>query len=101
MIKVKITQHGGYIMGDGTFPYDPDVFFKRFMHKFIRHVGEELELSDEEVAEVMQRHDATFDAAPVVELDDNAPMEELLGEPKQLTDDAALSWPRPDTDLYL
>jgi hypothetical protein len=35
MIKVKLSPVGGYVMGDGECPFDPDDFMHMFMNRII------------------------------------------------------------------
>jgi len=39
MIKIKLTPMGGYVVGDGPCPFDPDEFMKAFGHKLIEMKG--------------------------------------------------------------
>jgi hypothetical protein len=53
MIKIKLSKMGGYVVGDGPCPFDPDQFMKYFMNKIIQAqvAGmEDVTISDEEIA---------------------------------------------------
>jgi hypothetical protein len=51
-VRIKITSHGGYVVGDGECPFDPDQFLILFGNKIIeaqRQGMQELEIPDEEI----------------------------------------------------
>jgi len=73
MIKIKMTSRGGYVVGDGPCPFNPDDFLKAFGEKCMRAWAagqDEIEISDEEVAAVVAEYNMEVDAAPVIEIDD-------------------------------
>lgn len=75
MIRIKLTPQGGYVLGDGECPFAPDSFMKAFAHKIMQaqlRGLEEIGITDEEVAEYLQKADDNFskslDEAEVVEV---------------------------------
>lgn len=57
MVKVKITPFGGYIVGDGDCPFDPDKFMKEIMGTVIaaqRDGLRELCFNDEQVNAIIE-----------------------------------------------
>jgi hypothetical protein len=85
MIKVKLTDLGGYVIGDGDCPFNPDDFIKAFGKKIMAAKMQgmsEVGFSDEEIAAAIARTNAeidkTFDDAPVLELPDGTRQEQLL-----------------------
>jgi hypothetical protein len=56
MIKVKLSPMGGYVMGDGECPFNPDDFMHMFMNKIIdaQRAGlQVLEIPEEEVNQLV------------------------------------------------
>jgi hypothetical protein len=73
MVKVKITKSGGYVVGDGPCPMDPEEFMAMFMDKIIeaqRAGFNELGISDELIDEAKQKTINDFRVAPVLEVED-------------------------------
>jgi acetyl-CoA carboxylase carboxyltransferase component len=64
MIKVKITKQGGYVVGDGKCPLDPDEFYAMFAHRILAAQAEgltEIGFTDEEVAKAAQKMQTQWD----------------------------------------
>jgi hypothetical protein len=87
MIKVKITESGGYVVGDGPCPFNPDEFLVAFSAKIMeaRLQGmTDLEIDPEVLREfkkdVKRELKAQVKAAPVLEFDDNISSRKLLSE---------------------
>jgi hypothetical protein len=85
-IRVKITPKGGYVLGDGPCPFDPDEFLIMFGDKVIeaQRAGMEELLIDDFVidAALADAHNALraeVAGAPVHEFPDNADPRRLLG----------------------
>jgi hypothetical protein len=73
MMKIKITNCGGYVVGDGPCPVDPDAFMNIFMDRIMdaKRAGlGELDITDEEFDAVKQQYKDVFSAAPVVEIEE-------------------------------
>jgi hypothetical protein len=71
MIKIKITESGGYVVGDGECPFDPDSFLLVFMNKIMeaRRAGlNEIGVSDAEIDDIKKRTIDSFLGAPVTEI---------------------------------
>jgi hypothetical protein len=74
MIKIKITQQGGYVVGDGPCPFDPDEFMTIFMDRIIeaRRAGlNEIGIPDAYIDEMKQKTIADLQAAPVLEIEES------------------------------
>jgi hypothetical protein len=71
MIKVKIAENGGYVVGNGDCPFTPDEFMALFMDRIMeaKRAGlTEIGLSDEDIDALKQKQIETFMAAPVTEI---------------------------------
>jgi hypothetical protein len=71
MIKVKLGKNGGYVVGDGPCPFNPDKFMSLFMDRLMeaKRAGlNEVGFTDEEVNEMKQRQQEEFNAVPVTEI---------------------------------
>jgi hypothetical protein len=71
MIKIKITQQGGYVVGDGPCPFDPDEFLAMFMDRIIeaRRAGlNEIGIPDFVIDAMKQNTLDELAAAPVTEI---------------------------------
>jgi hypothetical protein len=84
-----MNEYGGYVCGDGPVPFDPDAFMRAVMRKRLLPKCEELELSDEEVTEILQSMDPENMQEHIFQ--DNAAMEEIIDavpvpEPRQIDD---------------
>jgi hypothetical protein len=78
MIKVKITRYGGYVVGDGECPFNPDEFMMAFGDKILQAHGDMFEISDDEIAEAKRKFEATVLGAPIREVDDTVTQDEVL-----------------------
>jgi hypothetical protein len=85
MIRIKLTSSGGYVLGDGDCPFDPDQFMKLFAHKVIAAKMQglsEIGFTDEEIELAIAAEDAQFgielDNATVHVVEDTTPMQLLL-----------------------
>lgn len=75
MIKIKLTQNGGYVIGDGPCPFDPDDFLKAFSHKMVEmrargmvEMGIPQEEVDAFIAGINHGIDEEIDRAPMIEI---------------------------------
>jgi hypothetical protein len=71
MIKVKLGKNGGYVVGDGPCPFNPDEFMHAFMDKIMeaKRAGlTEIGFTDEDVDEMKQQQFDAFAEVPVVEV---------------------------------
>jgi hypothetical protein len=75
MTKIKLTPHGGYVVGDGPCPFDPDKFILAFGDKVLeaqRQGLAEILLDDAEVDFVINQQKAQWHRevaeAPVMEI---------------------------------
>jgi hypothetical protein len=71
MIKIKLTDQGGYVVGDGPCPFNPDEFMTMFMDKIIeaKRAGlTELGIPDDTIDELKQESAAKILNAPVITL---------------------------------
>jgi hypothetical protein len=74
MIKNKITTCGGYVVGDGKCPVDPDEFMAMFMDKIMeaRRAGlNEIGIPDDVIDEAKQKTIGDFLAAPTIEIEES------------------------------
>ena len=85
MIRVKITQHGGYVLGDGECPFNPDEFLALFGDKVLeaqRAGMEMLEIPDDVIEACLTsakvKWHAEIAGAPVREFEDNVTTRRLL-----------------------
>jgi hypothetical protein len=85
MIKIKLTTHGGYVVGDGKCPFDPDEFYILFASKMIdakRRGLQELEISDLEIDAILSTAKAQIadeiKGAPIIEVKDKRKLLEVL-----------------------
>jgi hypothetical protein len=84
MIRIRLTVSGGYVVGDGKCPFDPDEFMQMFMDRVIeaKKAGlDEIVFSEDEVEDARLRWEAEqqFDTAALRLKDDvaNAPVHTL------------------------
>ena len=77
MIKIKLTKMGGYVIGDGPCPFDPDDFMLLFGNKMLEAQAQgltEIGFSDEMVEQFCAENKVAFrkelQDAPVLELPD-------------------------------
>jgi hypothetical protein len=62
-LRIKITPHGGYVLGDGKCPFDPDDFLIAFGNKIIeaQKAGlTEIGFTDEEVENICAANKVQF-----------------------------------------
>jgi hypothetical protein len=71
MIKIKITKQGGYVVGDGPCPFDPDEFMAMFMDRIVeaRREGlQEIGIPDHVIDQMKQEAIDELATAPVIEI---------------------------------
>jgi hypothetical protein len=81
MIKIKITDVGGYVVGDGPCPFNPDEFMAAFIDQIMdaRRAGlNEIGISDEDIEAFKQNNLSKLRDAHVTELSDSATPTRIL-----------------------
>jgi hypothetical protein len=68
MIRIKLNKNGGYIVGDGECPFDPERFMHFFINAMVRHNLRELDLTEFEARVVVEDVQREMARAPVEEL---------------------------------
>jgi hypothetical protein len=74
MIRIKIGEQGGYVVGDGPCPFDPDEFMTLFMDKIIeaKRAGlTEIGIPDELITAEKCKVIEEFQALPTVEIEES------------------------------
>jgi Mg2+ and Co2+ transporter CorA len=85
MLRIKITEVGGYVIGDGPCPVDADEFIAALIDKITVAKAQglaEIGVSDEEIAQAVARQrvktTATLAGARTIELADNVTPRQIL-----------------------